>query len=171
MAKIIFITGGQRSGKSSFAQKLAKDLSSSPYYLATARVLDAEFASRVKRHQADRDDSWKLIEEDTHLSQANIPPLAVVVVDCITLWLTNLFIDMQDDMDTVLSAAKKEWDAFTRKDITIIAVSNEIGMGVIPANAEARKFADLQGFMNQYIAGTSDETFLMVSGLPLTIKS
>jgi adenosylcobinamide kinase / adenosylcobinamide-phosphate guanylyltransferase len=171
MAKIIFITGGQRSGKSSFAQKIAKNLSHNPYYLATARVLDEEFALRVKRHQADRDKSWKLIEEDINISQTNIPSLSVVVIDCITLWLTNLFIDMQDDTDTVLAAAKKEWDAFTQKDITIIAVSNEIGMGVIPANADARKFADLQGFMNQYIAGTSNETYLMVSGIPLTVKS
>lgn len=171
MSKVIFITGGQRSGKSSFAQKIAKKLSKTPYYLATARVLDEEFASRVKRHQADRDESWTLIEEDTHLSQAPIPSSSVVVVDCITLWLTNLFIDMQDDMNVVLAAAKTEWDEFIRKDITIIAVSNEIGMGVIPANPEARKFADLQGFMNQYIAKTSDETYFMVSGIPLAIKS
>lgn len=170
MAKVIFITGGQRSGKSSFAQKKALELSDHPVYLATARVWDDDFAERVKRHQQDRDDRWRTVEEEMHISTIEFSKKEVVVLDCITLWLTNFFKDQDQNVDEVLGYAKKEWEAFQKKDITAIVVTNELGMGLHAHSESGRKFTDIQGFMNQYIAGQADEAYFMVSGIPQKIK-
>lgn len=169
MAQITFITGGQRSGKSSFAQRLAEEKSDAPIYLATARIWDEEFESRVKRHQTDRGEQWQTIEEQIKLSMHNLSG-KVVLLDCITLWLTNIFFENNNNVDASLAFAKKEWDAFTTQDFTLLVVSNELGMGVIPENKMARQFADLQGWMNQYIAKNANEVNLMVSGIPVKIK-
>ena len=169
MAEIIFITGGQRSGKSSFAQRLAEKESQSPLYLATARIWDDDFKSRVERHQSDRGENWQTIEEEFQLSKHDFCG-KTVLLDCITLWLTNIFYDTKNDVDKSLEIAKNEWDKFIQQDFTLIVVSNELGMGVHPLNEVARKFADLQGWMNQYIAKSADKVFLMVSGIPLKIK-
>lgn len=169
MAEIIFVTGGQRSGKSSFAQRLAEEKSESPIYLATARVWDEEFESRIKRHQSDRGEQWKTIEEQINLSKHNLNG-KVVLLDCITLWLTNIFYENKNEVDASLELAKKEWDKFTSQEFTLFVVSNELGMGVIPDNEMARKFTDLQGWMNQYIAKTANEVNLLVSGIPVKIK-
>lgn len=169
MAKITFITGGARSGKSSFAQKRAENLSSNPIYLATARIWDEDFKQRVQRHQSDRGANWTTIEEEKELSKINFTG-KTVLLDCITLWLTNIFYDENYDIDKALQIAKKEWNRFVKQDATILVVSNEIGMGVHPEHESARKFADLQGWMNQYIAGNADQVFLLVSGIPVKIK-
>lgn len=169
MAQITFITGGQRSGKSSFAQKLAEEQSDSPLYLATARIWDKDFESRVKRHQTDRGEQWQTIEEEVNISK-HILNNQVVVLDCITLWLTNIFYEYKNDVDACLVVAKKEWGKFTLTNFTLFVVSNELGMGVHPENEIARKFADLQGWMNQYIAQSSDHVILMVAGIPMNVK-
>ncbi len=169
MAKTIFITGGVRSGKSSFAQKLAEELSDNPVYLATARVWDDDFAARVKRHQSGRDDRWETVEEEKWLSARDLSG-RTVLVDCITLWLTNFFHDFDYDEKKALEAAKEEWLRFSGIDAVLIVVSNELGMGVHPENESARKFADIQGWMNQFIAAKSDEAYLLVSGIPVRIK-
>lgn len=169
MAEIIFITGGQRSGKSSYAQRLAEEKSQSPIYLATARIWDDDFKSRVKRHQSDRGENWETIEEQITISKHDFSG-KVVLLDCITLWLTNIFYDQKNDVDVSLEMAKKEWDKFIAMDFTLIVVSNELGMGVHPENELARKFADLQGWMNQYIAKSAENVILMVSGIPVKIK-
>ncbi len=166
----IYITGGQRSGKSSFAQKLAKEKSDTPYYLATSRVLDKDFRQRVERHKADRDDKWTTVEEEKCISSVIFPENSVVVVDCVTLWLTNLFLDNSEDISKTLSEAKSEWDAFIKKKITIIVISNEIGMGLHADTSTGRKFTDLQGWMNQYIAKSADVAYFMVSGMAMKIK-
>lgn len=169
MPEIIFITGGQRSGKSSYAQRLAEEKTANPVYLATARIWDDEFKRRIERHKNDRGNQWTTIEEEKHLSKLNLKG-RVVMLDCITLWLTNIFYDNGYDVDKSLKLAKDEWLCFTAQDFTLIVVSNEIGMGVIPENEAARKFSDLLGWMNQHIASLSDTVYFMISGIPLKIK-
>ena len=169
MKKIILITGGQRSGKSTKAEELALSLSSQPVYLATAHVWDDEFRERVKKHQERRGPEWTNIEEEIHLSKHDLTG-RVVVIDCITLWLTNMFYQLDSEVDKTLSEAKKEFDAFTQHDATYIFVTNEIGLGGVSTNQLQRKFTDLQGWMNQYVAQKADEVILMVSGIAVKIK-
>ena len=167
--KVIVITGGQRSGKSSYAQKLALSLSSNPVYLATSRVWDEEHRARIIRHQADRGPEWTNLEEEKFLSKLNLAG-RVVLVDCVTLWATNFFFDLQSDVEQSLNALKNEFDNLINQDAQFIFVTNEIGMGEMSANEIQRKFADLQGWLNQYIASKADEVVLMVSGIPVKIK-
>ena len=169
MKRIILITGGQRSGKSSKAEELALSLSENPVYMATAHIWDEEFRERVKRHQERRGSQWTNIEEETALSKHDMTG-RVVVIDCVTLWLTNFFFANDSNTDVSLELAKAEFDAFTSKDATYIFVSNEIGSGGVSDNAIQRKFTDLQGWMNQYIAQKAGEVILMVSGIPVVIK-
>ena len=169
MKKIIFVTGGQRSGKSSFAQANALKLSENPVYFATARIWDEDFHERIKRHQADRGDEWENIEEHLHLSYVKLQG-RVVVLDCITLWLNNIWYMKEYDLKASLEFAKKEWDIFKEQDFTLYVVTNELGMSVHSENETSRKFADLQGWVNQMIAKDSDEVYLMVSGIPVKVK-
>ena len=169
MKKVILITGGARSGKSRYAEELALKLSANPVYVATAHVWDEEFAERVKKHQERRGPEWTNIEEEKHLSRHDLTG-RVAVIDCITLWCTNYFFDLQE-VDTALEALKAEFDKFTANDATYIFVTNEIGMGGVSENAVQRKFTDLQGWMNQYVASMADEVILMVSGIPMKIKN
>ena len=170
MKRIILITGGARSGKSTYAEQLALALSPSPVYMATARIWDEDFRERVRRHQARRGPEWTNMEEEKYLSRHNLAD-RVVLVDCVTLWCTNFFFDLDSDIDRALEAAKQEFDAFTRQEATFIFVTNEIGLGGTSDNELQRKFTDLLGWMNQYIAACADEVVLMVSGIPLTIKN
>ena len=171
MKRIILITGGQRSGKSSKAEELALSLSENPVYLATAHVWDEEFRERVRRHQERRGPQWTNIEEETALSKHDMTG-RVVVIDCVTLWLTNyISIDYSTlNLDHYLATAKAEFDKFTEAEATYIFVTNEIGSGEVSDNAIQRKFTDLQGWMNQYIAQKADEVILMVSGIAVNIK-
>lgn len=164
MSKIILITGGQRSGKSSHAERLALSLSDNPVYVATAHVWDEEFRERVRRHQERRGPQWTNIEEEKYLSRHDLTG-RVAVIDCVTLWLTNFFFENQD-VDKTLHAVKEEFDRFTARDATYIFVTNEIGSGGISVDAVQRRFTDLQGWMNQYIASRADQVILMVSGIP-----
>jgi adenosylcobinamide kinase/adenosylcobinamide-phosphate guanylyltransferase len=167
--KIILITGGQRSGKSSYAERQALALSPSPVYLATARVQDQEFRARVERHQAARGPEWITLEEDKELSRHDLTG-RVVVIDCVTLWCSNFFCDLHADVQQSLRAVKDEFDRFTSREAVFFFVSNEIGMGGIAGNELQRKFTDLQGYVNQYLASKADEVVWMVSGLPVVIK-
>ena len=169
MKKIILITGGQRSGKSMYAEQLALRLSPRPIYVATAHIWDEEFQERVRKHQERRGPQWTNIEEETELSRHNLSG-RVVVIDCVTLWLTNFFSANDSDTDRSLELAKAEVDKFTMPDATYIFVTNEIGSGGVSGNAIQRKFTDLEGWMNQYIASKADEVILMVSGIPVKIK-
>ncbi len=169
MGKIILITGGQRSGKSRKAEEMALTMSREPVYMATAHVWDEEFRQRVEKHQRRRGPQWTNIEEERWLSRHDMTG-RVVLIDCITLWLTNLFFDMQD-VDKTLQTAQSEFDRFTSSDATFIFVTNEIGSGGVSDNQVQRRFTDLQGWMNQYIAERADKVILMVSGIPVVIKS
>lgn len=167
--KIILITGGQRSGKSNKAEELALSLSSNPIYVATAHIWDDEFRERVRKHQERRGPQWTNIEEELYLSRHDLSG-RVAVIDCVTLWLTNFFYTNDSDVNKSLEAAKAEFDAFTQYDATYIFVTNEIGSGGVSENALQRKFTDLQGWMNQYIASKADEVIWIVSGIPVKIK-
>lgn len=198
---IHYITGGERSGKSSLAQSLAEQISDQPYYLATSRVLDDDFAKRVSRHVEDRAESksnWITIEADINLADALTDyfdsqqsnskyslknhskhidqPLKslTIVIDCVTLWLTNYVMDYDYDIDKCLTLAKQEIDklvAFTNQhNVIMFIISNEIGMSLHANSPEGRKFVSLQGWVNQYLAQVSDRATLVVSGLPVTLK-
>ncbi|MGL1901087.1 MAG: bifunctional adenosylcobinamide kinase/adenosylcobinamide-phosphate guanylyltransferase [Fibrobacterales bacterium] len=168
-ATVHFITGGQRSGKSSFAHAQAETLSSAPHYLATARLWDDDFKDRVKRHKSDRGSHWTTIEEEINLDTLELTG-KVVVVDCITLWLTNLFHDASYTVDTALTQGKNIWDRLLQQKCTLLVVSNEIGMSIHAEHESARKFTDLQGWMNQYIAHRAQKVSLIVSGIELKVK-
>lgn len=163
------ITGGTRSGKSSFAHDRALDLSDSPLYIATSRVLDEEMKERVAHHQKDRDTRFFCIEEDVNISQVEMEG-RVVVLDCVTLWLVNLFMDNEQDLDKTMEFAKKQVDALLYKNATILIISNEMGMGVIGDTPFTRKFVDLHGWVNQYIAQKAEKMTVMFSGMPLHLK-
>ncbi len=170
MKKVTLITGGQRSGKSTYAEELALTLSNNPVYLATSRVWDSEHAKRIAIHKKRREsNAWINIEEEKYLSKHNLAG-KVIVIDCITLWATNFFYDLESDTETSLQALKLEFDKFTQQDATFVFVTNEIGLGEMSVNPIQRKFTDLQGWLNQYIASKSDEVILMVSGIPLKVK-
>ncbi|SEO38933.1 adenosylcobinamide kinase /adenosylcobinamide-phosphate guanylyltransferase [Flavobacterium sp. CF108] len=167
---IYLITGGERSGKSSYAQNLALQLSNSPIYVATARKWDSDFQNRIDRHQQERDERWTNIEKEKHLSEINFSGKAALI-DCVTLWLTNFFVDNKNDVTLSLEEAKKEFLSIANQEnATLIIVTNEIGMGVHAATEIGRKFTELQGWMNQFLASNADEVVLMVSGIPVKIK-
>ena len=169
MKQIILITGGARSGKSSYAEELALKLSEHPIYMATARIWDEEFRQRVQKHQERRGPEWTNIEEDNYLSKYKVEG-RVVLIDCVTLWCTNFFFDHQSSVKEALDEAKQEFDLFTKQDATFIFVTNEIGLGGTSENLIQRKFTDMQGWMNQYIASKADEVTLMVCGFPVKVK-
>ena len=169
MKKIILITGGQRSGKSTKAESLALSLSPNPMYIATAHVWDEEFRERVRRHQERRGPEWDNVEEERWLGNIDVAG-RVVLVDCLTLWATNFFFDTKDT-DTALEMLQKEFDKFTSQDATFIFVTNEIGLGGVSADDVQRRFTDLLGWFNQYVAARADEVILMVSGIEVKIKN
>ena len=167
------ITGGERSGKSTYAERLALNLSDNPVYLATAHPWDDEFRQRIRRHKERRGPQWTNIEEEHQLSRHRLEG-RVVLVDCLTLWATNYFFSGDEqhipDVDSVLAELKAEFDRLISQQATFIMVTNEIGMGGVSANAIQRRFTDLMGWFNQYVAAQADEVVLMVSGLPVKIK-
>ena len=195
MKKVVLVTGGQRSGKSTYAEKLALQLSgtSQAVYMATAKIWDEEFEHRVQIHKERRGPQWINIEEEKYLSRHNVEG-RVVLIDCVTLWSTNFFFDrnMEDNLpcssnpnftmdagqakesaslvEQTLQQIKEEFEKFTAQDATFIFVTNEIGLGGVSENKVQRQFTDLLGWLNQYIASKADEVVFMVSGIPMKIK-
>ncbi|WP_031526448.1 bifunctional adenosylcobinamide kinase/adenosylcobinamide-phosphate guanylyltransferase [Dyadobacter crusticola] len=166
---IIYVSGGARSGKSSYAQQMALQLSKNPVYVATARIWDEDFARRVQLHRHERGPEWDLMEQEQDI---HLLPLhnRVVVIDCVTLWLTNLFMEHEQDMEEAINAFRIEIDAIAAMSGTFIIISNEIGMGLHADTEVGRKFTDLQGWANQYVAAKAEKAIFMVSGLPLFLK-
>ena len=171
MKRIILITGGERSGKSTFAEDLALKMSPNPIYMATAHPWDDEFCERIQRHQERRGEQWTNIEEERFLSNHNVEG-RVVLIDCLTLWATNYFFANEGkNVEQVLGELKDELARFTGQDATFIFVTNEIGMGGFSANAVQLRFTDLMGWLNQHVASLADEVMLMVSGIAMRIKN
>ena len=167
--RIILVTGGQRSGKSSYAQKLALSLAANPVYLATSAVWDEEYRLRIERHKRDRGAEWINVEELKDLQKVDVQN-RVVVIDCVTLWSTNFFSETNGDVDLSLAAITERFEAFTQQNATFIFVTNELGLGGTSTNDLQRRFNDLLGWVNQHIAAASDEVVLLVSGIPVYIK-
>jgi adenosylcobinamide kinase/adenosylcobinamide-phosphate guanylyltransferase len=167
---IYIITGGERSGKSTYAQKLALELNEHPVYVATARRWDCDFEKRIQKHQSQRDERWISVEEEKLIGSLDLKN-KVVVIDCVTLWLTNFFTDTKYDIEASLTQAKTEFDKIRYMNGTFIFVTNEIGMGVHAGTEIGRKFVELQGWMNQYITKNAHKVVLMVSGIPVIIKN
>ena len=169
MTTIHLITGGERSGKSAHAAAEALRLSPQPVYIATARIWDEEFAERVRRHQERRGPEWTNIEEEKALSRHELSG-RTVLIDCVTLWATNFFFDLEQDIDRALEEMKAELERLFAQEAHFILVTNEIGLGGVPMDAVQRRFTDLQGWINQYIAARAHRVTLMVCGIPVPVK-
>lgn len=166
----VLILGGARSGKTSFSEKLAMGSGTKPAYLATAQALDAEMRERVASHQAGRSGRFATIEEPLDLAGALTRAARhhdVILVDCLTLWITNLLMANKD----VAGAVSELGETLSRIEAArIILVSNEVGMGIVPDNAMARTFRDLAGSAHQRLAEICDDVYFVVAGLPMVLK-
>jgi adenosylcobinamide kinase/adenosylcobinamide-phosphate guanylyltransferase len=170
--KVTFITGGARSGKSAFAEKLALEFAGKRAYLATAQALDAEMVARIEHHRQRRGTDWDTYEEPLAIAEL-LKKLSgrygVVLLDCLTLWLSNVM--ARSDEDSIVMARGDELVSAIRDfSGSCVIVSNEVGLGIVPDNALARRFRDLAGFVNQRVAQAADEAYLLTSGIPLKIK-
>lgn len=177
MAQTIFITGGARSGKSTFAEKRTREFGASLGYIATAQAFDDEMADRVMRHRERRGEEWHTIEESIHLSQALARcdgQYQAILVDCVTLWLSNLLFKYEDAgeniEDRIHEDVQRLKSTLHGMVTPVVLVSNEVGMGIVPDNALARLFRDLAGTANQVLAHMSDEVHAVISGIPLKLK-
>ena len=171
MGRIIFITGGVRSGKSKFAVELAKRLHKKVVFIATLKPGDKEMKERVRLHQASRPKDWLVIEEPLDLTNTlkKLPQARLIIIDCLTLWISNLLaLGLKEE--NILKRAEDLIKATKDIKSPIIFVSNEVGWGVVPTNKIARRFRDIVGKIHQEIAENSDEVYLMVSGIPIKIK-
>jgi adenosylcobinamide kinase/adenosylcobinamide-phosphate guanylyltransferase len=165
---LTLVLGGARSGKSRYAESLIAATPPPWVYVATAQALDAEMAERIAHHRKRRGDGWHTIEEPHDLQDAidAAPAGTAVLVDCLTLWLTNR---MLAEADMEIETHHLEAALARRNGLTVL-VSNEVGSGIVPDNALARRFADLQGRLNQRLAARADRVVLVVAGLPLIVK-
>lgn len=172
MGKIVFITGGARSGKSRLAESLAEGFGTLLCYIATGEARDEEMAVRIAAHRARRGNGWQTVEEPIRLMEALKAAegrFQAVLVDCVTLWLTNLLLS-HEDADRALAEARALAALLPELTIPIVLVSNEVGMGIVPENALARSFRDLAGKANQTLAAAADEVYVTISGIPLKLK-
>ncbi|WP_421919362.1 bifunctional adenosylcobinamide kinase/adenosylcobinamide-phosphate guanylyltransferase [Marinifilum sp.] len=167
---IHLITGGQKSGKSEYAESLILNKTNQPVYMATSRIWDDNHRKRIEAHKARRGSQWLNIEEEKFLSNHDVNG-KIVLLDCITLWLNNFFFDNGEDDNKTIEQAKEELDKIFAKDCDWIIVSNELGLGGHPENQMAMRFNDIQGAINQYIAAKADIVTMLISGIPLEIKN
>ena len=168
MAKSILVTGGARSGKSALAERLTLAMGSAPVYIATAEAHDDEMAARIAAHRGRRGAAWRTIEAPHDLARAldGTDGAGPRLVDCLTLWLSNLMLAGSDWR----AAAETLVSAIARQAAPLVLVTNEVGAGIVPENALARAFRDAAGDLNQTVAATVDEVHLTVAGLPLRLK-
>ncbi|MBB5516948.1 adenosylcobinamide kinase/adenosylcobinamide-phosphate guanylyltransferase [Rubricella aquisinus] len=168
LKRLTFVLGGARSGKSALAERLAIGCGLPRAYIATAQAWDDEMADRIVRHRADRGAGWLTIEEPRALPDAikGVPAGHVTVIDCLTLWLSNEML-AEADLDRASAALRAALSAATGP---VIVVSNEVGLGIVPENALARRFRDAQGRLNQAIAAEADTVLFVAAGLPMALK-
>ena len=166
---LIYVTGGARSGKSRFAEGLASRAGEPVTYLATAQAFDAEMTERIGRHRQDRPADWHTLEEPLELAAVLAGLEGAVLLDCLSLWVSNLMLRGDPD-ELILQATDALIEAQAVRHNPLIAVSNEVGFGIVPDNALARRYRDALGWVNQRFAAASDEAWLLVSGLPVQLK-
>ena len=167
--KIVFILGGARSGKSEFALKTASAVPGRKAIIATAKALDAEMELRIARHKAERSDEWQAFEEPVDIGGliAEIHGnYDVLVIDCLTLWVTNLMLGNCD----IENKSRSFIDALSGCLSSVFVVSNEVGLGIVPDNRLAREFRDIAGTLNRKVAEVADEVYFVAAGLPLRMK-
>lgn len=168
MAEIILVTGGARSGKSALAERLAQSCGNKVIYIATSEPFDDEMQSRIDRHRARRDAGWRTVDAPLELRDMLVQTDgdAPRLVDCLTMWLNNLIYhnrDVGDEMNRLIKVISEQ-------QADLVMVTNEIGSGLVPQTAEARKFRDLAGELNQMVAQAASQVYLSVSGIPVKIK-
>jgi adenosylcobinamide kinase/adenosylcobinamide-phosphate guanylyltransferase len=166
------ILGGVRSGKSRHAAEIAQASGGAVTIIATGTAQDQEMAERIALHRAHRPKEWRVVEEPLRLADAlsaACAPSGIVIVDCLTLWLTNLMCG--EDPDALRRESAQLLESLPRLRGGCVLVSNEVGFGIIPANALARRFADEAGALHQHLAALCDQVILMAAGLPLTLKA
>ncbi len=176
--KIVLVTGGARSGKSSFAEKYVAALGVPVAYIATAETLDAEMEARVALHRARRPASWQTYEAPRAAHEALAAAAAgagAVLFDCLTVYVANLLLDpaapaTPEERHSRIGGEIARLAAAARAAATVVFVTNEVGAGIVPDNALAREYRDLAGLANQQIAAVADEVYLVVSGIPVNIK-
>lgn len=175
----ILITGGARSGKSTFAEKLTMSLADQAVYIATGQAFDQEMGERIALHQLQRSESdypWETIEEPIHLSSLlnDLSGERTVLVDCLTLWLSNLLLSVEKDenrqeiIEREISLLEQSVMSFNGK---LIMVTNEVGNGIVPEYSLGRLYRDLAGRMNQRLARQCNQVFLVTAGIPIELKT
>lgn len=181
MGKIVLITGGARSGKSRFAQQLAGTLSKTVLFVATAEALDNEMKLRIAEHRKSRPPNWETLEVTGDVGrriEKNIGKSHVVILDCVTMWLNGIFNKHSRSEELNAPLIEKELNSelknllsrIKRIPAIFIIVTNEVGLGIVPDNTAARLYRDLLGSANQKLATQADEVYLLVSGIPVTVK-
>jgi len=169
MNELVFLVGGARSGKSRLALERAQALPGELVYIATAEALDAEMSERIARHRAERGPRWRTVEAPLDLPEAitrESNSTGALVVDCLTLWLSNLILRERH----VEAATGELLRAVSRRRSTVVVIANEVGLGIVPENALARRFRDEAGRLHQAVARAADEVTLVCAGLGLRMK-
>ncbi len=169
----MLVLGGAKSGKSSFALDICDRMDKKHIFLATAQAWDHEMEERIQRHQEERDDKWRTVEEPVDIV-ARIRELdsedTVILIDCLTLWLNNLFMKYEKDHASIYQAIEGFANQLNIIQGTVVAVANEVGWGIVPENAMSRKYRDIAGFTNQKIASLSRKAVITFAGLPVVLK-
>jgi adenosylcobinamide kinase / adenosylcobinamide-phosphate guanylyltransferase len=170
--EVVFVTGGARSGKSRYAQDLAESWAGRLLYVATAQTRDREMAARVAAHRAERGDRWSVREEPLDLPSALEAARGYggALLDCLTLWASNLLEAHGDDDGAARGEVDRFLGALEQYPGRLAVVTNEVGSGIVPANALARRFRDLAGTLNQEVAARADRAYVVVSGMALRLK-
>lgn len=172
MAKqVILVTGGARSGKSTYAEQRARQLGGRRLYVATAEPRDEEMAERIAAHQKRRGNEWAVVEEPIELAAALLAQrdkTDCALVDCLTLWLSNLLLHRESEF--AQGKVEELVETLPRLDFHVVLVTNEVGWGIVPDNPVARQFRDLAGWANQHIAAAANEVVLTVAGVPMIVK-
>ena len=172
IGNLTLVMGGVRSGKSDFAQNMLLDCASVAM-IATAEALDDEMRKRIARHKADRPANWTTIEEPLELAAAIDAcnnKQAAILVDCLTLWASNLLYKLDGDLEKIHAKVEELCQALERSNAQVVLVSNEVGSGVVPLGLETRQYVDLLGAINRKVAAVADNLLLLVAGVPLKIK-
>ncbi len=169
MSRFVFIGGGARSGKSALAQRMAEAAGARRVFVATAQAFDAEMRARIARHQAERAGGFTTIEAPLALpaALAALPACDVVLIDCLTLWISNLLLADEPDIQARLTALLA---AIAAAPCDVLLVSNEVGQGIVPDNALARRFRDETGWAHQRLAAAADEVYYGALGMMLRLK-
>ena len=169
----VLVVGGAKSGKSRFALDLCNDMNRSRIFLATAQAKDSEMDERIKRHQLERGNGWKTVEEPLNVAKS-IRELAnektALLLDCLTLWVNNLYMAYEDDRAAIKDEMESLIEELSKTKGIVVAVSNEVGSGIVPENALARIYRDDVGILNQRIAQISRKVVMLIAGLPVVLK-